>query len=358
MQSARKQRNSILAAAQDAADEILSSVYRIDVGKALNPLKAKDFVTISRRLTNALKGVARNEEARVLRAAINRLDVDWPNLSDAQRDRVVDAARAALTPRPALFQQVQEVFEVQGKTIAGATREGAKRSFGLNIQTSLTEVDQRVIQQSATAQANFVRDEFGRRSDVFSQKARDIVSSSLERGMGREEVMERLSAGLGEAGLVRSDNYWRTVGNSFAGRSRSYANLSSMRDGGVKHFTFEAVLDELTSEVCRFMHGKKFKVESGLGAFQRTAELSDPGNVKDTQPWLAMGSDGEGNQFLYFKNSAGEQTRVADVVETAEGQLDTVGQYADAMSISQLEAAGIVTPPLHGNCRSTIVAED
>jgi hypothetical protein len=45
------------------------------------------------------------------------------------------------------------------------------------------------------------------------------------------------------------------------------------------------------------------------------------------------------------------------VDEPAVGLRDEVGRYSRALSPAQLEAAGVTVPPLHGRCRSTIVAE-
>ena len=74
------------------------------------------------------------------------------------------------------------------------------------------------------------------------------------------------------------------------------------------------------------------------------------------QPFVQVGADREGNQVLFYER--GDRRRaVAQVDEPAVGERDAVGRYSRALSPVQLEAAGVTVPPLHGRCRSTIVAE-
>jgi hypothetical protein len=124
----------------------------------------------------------------------------------------------------------------------------------------------------------------------------------------------------------------------------------------VDRYRFEAVLDEVTSEVCRFMHGKVFTVEHAMDRFRDVERARDPERIRDVQPFVEVGADPEGNQVLFYERG-GRRRAVAQVDEPAVGERDEVGRYSRALSPPQLEAAGVTVPPLHGRCRSTIVAE-
>src|SRR5262245_2250562 len=77
-----------------AAEDLLRGVFRIE--KVLDPLDPRDFMLLVRRLSTALRGVARPAEEAALRRALDRLDVDWPHLSPQARSEVIRAARQAL----------------------------------------------------------------------------------------------------------------------------------------------------------------------------------------------------------------------------------------------------------------------
>ncbi len=111
--------------------------------------------------------------------------------------------------------------------------------------------------------------------------------------------------------------YWNVVANAASSRAYHTGVLRAGQLIGKTTFTFVAVRDERTSEICRLMHGKVFTVDQGLDLMQRVAAAEDPEEVKAITPWL----------------------RINDVRD---------------LSASELAQAGIMIPPLHGNCRSTI----
>ena len=103
------------------------------------------------------------------------------------------------------------------------------------------------------------------------------------------------------------------------------------------------------------MHGREFTVENAMQRFEDVEAASDPEAITSLQPWVQVGADDDGNQVLFYKRGDRRHV-VAQVDEPAVGQLDRVGRYSRALSTDQLEAAGVVVPPLHGRCRSTIVS--
>ena len=190
-------RSELFTDAADAADELLRDVYRLDVAKVLDPLDRHDFLVIVQRLGRALAGVSREAEADALRRALATLDVDWPKLTPAARDQVLRAAREAVHSAAAqVLPRVDQLFEVEGKRVIADSRRSAVRQFGLRIAASTTSTDDRIAAFVRRSESHFIRDQYGRRADELGQRARDIVASGLERGLGRDDIVGDLSVAL------------------------------------------------------------------------------------------------------------------------------------------------------------------
>jgi SPP1 gp7 family putative phage head morphogenesis protein len=345
----------LLGAGAEAAEEILSGVFRIE--KALDPLAPDGFMAIVRRLGRALRGVARPAEDGALRRAIERLDVDWPNLPPQARDQVVRAARQALQGVEAqVLPAVDHVFEVEGERVVGKTRRSTVRRLGLRIDADLSTTDERIARFVRESQGNFVRDEYGRRREAFTQRAKEIVASGMERGLGREDIVGELAKTMGEQAFDRSRDYWEVVSMVFTNRARTATQLSTFEEAGIETYRFEAVLDEVTSEVCRFMHGKVFTVSKATDRFRQVERARDPERIRDIQPFMQVGADREGNEVLFYERGA-RRRAVAQVDEPGVGEADRIGEYSRPLSNEQLEAAGVTVPPIHGRCRSTILPD-
>ena len=344
----------LLGAGAEAAEEILSGVFRI--GKALDPLDPDGFMAIVRRLGHALRGAARPAEDAALRRAIERLDVDWPNLSPQARDQVVRAARQALQGVEAqVLPTVDHIFEVEAERVVGKTRRSTVRRLGLRIGADLSATDERIATFVRQSQGNFVRDEYGRRREAFTRQAKEIVASGMERGLGRDDIVDELAKTMGEQAFDRSRDYWEVVSMVFVNRARTSTQLSAFDDAGIETFRFEAILDEVTSEVCRFMHGRTFSVSKAMDRFRQVERARDPELIRDIQPFVQVGADREGNEVLFYERG-GRRRAVAQVDEPGVGEADRVGEYSRPLSNEQLEAAGLTVPPLHGRCRSTITS--
>ncbi len=340
-----------------AADEIIASVFRVGVEKALNPLNPRDYLVISRRLAQAIAGVTRDAEAQVMRDALDQLDVEWDKLTDKQHDRIIDATRIALARGPVeAIPAVRRVLEMTGQSIIEGTKKKTRDAYAMEIGVVATDVDKRIVEHAAKSQSLFITSEYDRRASRFSEKARAVVSEGLEEGASNKAIAVALRADVGQY-VARSDAYWNTIANVFAGRARAYAALSSYEEAGIERYKFMAVLDERTTLQCRFMHGRSFEVGSALQRYGDVEGSGDPESVRVLQPWIATGRDDGGGEFLYYKNANGQRIRVADVQANAVGRVDDVGAFKARLSDAQLQDRGIMTPPCHARCRSTIVPD-
>lgn len=115
---------------------------------------------------------------------------------------------------------------------------------------------------------------------------------------------------------LKSVPYWRLVGNQAASRAYHYGLARSALADGYTGYTLNAVLDARTSDVCRSLNGKTFWLADGVSHLERVAR-ANPSTMADEYPWL---------------------------------KLDDV----DGRSSADLAKSGVLMPPFHGNCRTTV----
>lgn len=333
-------------------DFFLEDIFRLPIRKVLDPNDPQDFAAICSQLAKATAGLAQADEAKALKKALAMLDVDWKGMSGAAKAKVVLASKQAVNPVKTVLPKIEEHFEANAIKLGIQTKGATKKTFGFSIAPDLSAVQLKTLHAVALSQGNYVRDEYGKRSDVFSMKAKQIVTEELAKGTTQKEIVDRLHKDLGAQQFNRSRAYWAVVSSAFANRSRTFVNLSSYQEAGITSFRFDSVLDERTSHVCRFMHGRDFPVAFALGAYADSEKKG--GDVKVSQPWVQQASDDDGNPTLYVKNASGGREHIATVTESGMGKVDETGKFKGA-SNTDLEALGVMSPPLHGHCRSSIL---
>lgn len=340
--------------AAHAATELLEKVYRVPVDKAIDPLTDSGFLRIVAQLTRSLRRATAGAEAEALSDAIDELDVDWEELDADGREQIFQAAARALDAiPPRVMPRIEETFRVAGPSIAGEARQRTASRYGFTIGASLSEPDREAVAALRQSTTNFIRDQYGVRRDELAQVARESVARGLEQGLGSDSIASGLRTVLEQRGIQRSQDYWQVVSMQFTNSARTYAQLSAYDAAGVTEYVFEAILDEVTSDVCRFYHGKVFQVGPALEHSRKTMRAS-PEQVYELNPWVRTGQDEDGNSVLYAEQG-GEQVVVAEIERSGVGTSDDTGSYSSALSPEQLQGMGIPYPPLHAHCRSTVV---
>jgi len=102
-----------------------------------------------------------------------------------------------------------------------------------------------------------------------------------------------------------------------ASRGYHYGYLKSLEQQRVIGYRFRATVDARTSRVCLSMNGREFLVSSAVNILEGLAEDPSPDAAKTRTPWVKVG--------------------------------DVTGKSAQ-----ELTAMGVIVPPLHARCRSTI----
>lgn len=345
----------LLRAAGHAADDMLSSLG-VPIRKALDPSTPRGFEGAVVRLAVTLRRFSRQPEADALRSAIAVLDVDWRALTPTRRSELV---RLALTAAGRVIGMVHEAIRVPlGKAaseVVSATRTDARRK-GLSIAADFNAVDRRAMDYVTRANSLFVRDEYGRRLERLGQKVKRTVAQGLERGLGRDDLAEKLQH-IADASLAQpSASYWEVVAASFVGESRSLSQVSAYAEAGIERYVFSAVLDEHTTDTCRYLDGKVFQTADALRTFERLEAAEDPLAIKHVRPWVREKTGEDGKRQLLIEHS-GERTMLAVVERSGFGARDDRGEFSRGLSSRELGSLGIELPPLHGLCRSSVLPD-
>jgi hypothetical protein len=124
--------------------------------------------------------------------------------------------------------------------------------------------------------------------------------------------------------FAQSLSYWQGLSATVLTRSSVMGTTQALIEVEAKTYEFLAVNDERTSEICRHLNGKIFKVEVAKNIRDRLLNSESPEEAKEITPW-----------------PTGE--RLQEALNTP--------------SINDLAGMGIAVPPLHFHCRSEIVAK-
>jgi len=340
----------------DAAADLLADTLRVPVAKSPNPLNHTAFVVIVRRVARALRAEASPSEQAVVKKLSQIYDRDWPRMTAAQRKAALAEAKSLMGATAAKqLPGIQATLKTEGTAIVGDTRKRVVQKYDFTIQSSMTTRDKATAAHLVETNALFVRNNYGDVAERLSEKARIIVASGIERGLGRDDIAADLIVAAKAA--RRPDYYWNMIATVFANRARNFTQIHAFGEAGIRAYTLLAVLDEVTTDFCRFIDGKEFPTDKAEDRIRRVQEAPDPEDILDLMPWARVGRDKDGNQYLYYRpdRTSDERKIICRIKESGVGERDKIGTYTQMMMPEALAAAGFTTPPYHGNCRTTVM---
>lgn len=341
----------------EAAEEI-ARAHGVPLEKAvIRILTGQGYDVAVRALLRALQKAARGPEQKAVAEAVATLDRDWEKLPGAVRSEVIRGASAKILQLPSVIvSKVQPAIERNMREIVTLSKRDTGKQFRINVKADFDKRDDRIVKFAAESQGSYITDRYRERARTFEAKAREIVADGLSKGLGRTDIGANLREALGpKAALRNSEAYWETVASVHTTRARSWGQLVAYSDAEIDEFEWESVLDEVTTEQCRFMQGRRFSVAKAVERFEQVEESGDDDAVKKLQPWVRMGKTKDGGAALFAEKPGGGRALIAHVESSGVGVSDKIGQYRSAISDAGLTKLGIMTPPIHGRCRSTIV---
>lgn len=349
---------ALIREGRELADEALAQVLPFARvvkagGDHPDPLTPSGFDKVVLALIGKLRRAVAGPEKKALETTLSIFDgASWSTMSAANRSKLIAyAATKYLGLAEAAAPAVGQILLGAGKTIALDTKRAANEHHDLRVDAHLSAIDQAVLDAAASHTALYVRDQYGRRRQAISAQARAVVAEGLERGYDRHEIGKMLRAQVVEADFKRSDAYFRMVADVFASRARNYASLSSYADAGVDAYEIVAVMDEATTEVCRFLDGKVFSTRAALDRYAQVAASADPEVVRDLQPWARVVTEADGARAITFGDKV---KHVAAYIDAPGIGSREKGSY-DGTSDDLLQSRGLTSPPFHAHCRTTTV---
>ena len=342
---------AVIKKAHQFASELLGE----PLVKAMNLDTPRGFDRAVAALAAELSQQTKGSDRDAMRAAVEILDIDWRSSTASQRRRLISEAMSAAGRATALIPaKIQSTLGPAADELVSATRSHGRRVHGLAIAADFNAIDRRITAHVIRSQLNFVTDELGRRLDDFGVEARRIVEEGLEMGLGRDDISQSLHKAAQGTFIARSSLYWEVVAGAFIGNGRSFAQLSSYAEAGIRRYLIEAVLDEQTTEICRYLHGKVFEVGAALRRFEALEGLKKPEELKAAQPWVREALDpNTGNPILFIKRG-GKRIPLVEVTRSGFGSADDQGEHRQAVSNQALMDLGVGFPPYHGLCRTNV----
>jgi hypothetical protein len=147
----------------------------------------------------------------------------------------------------------------------------------------------------------------------------DAVHAAVLDGLANDGEQLRAIRALLDRRL-RSVPYWSLVANGAASRAYHYGYIKTAQAYGFTGMMFQATIDSRTSEICQATNGTRWRI-GDLSLYMDRVAAAQGDEIKIVAPWL----------------------KASDVT---------------GLTPEQMLAAGVAVPPLHGNCRSRLVAVD
>lgn len=158
----------------------------------------------------------------------------------------------------------------------------------------------------------------------LSSELSRYVKEGLQEGLGRKDIGKRLKEFFEsfEGAPIKPAVYWRGFAANGMNRARNFGLIQGYQDVGVKYLQVLAVMDERTSNICRNLNGKRYPVWAAASQRDMLMNAQDPEDVKIISPW----------------------PKIDDIV--------TKGRVH---STSSLIGSGVIMPPYHFHCRTTMI---
>jgi hypothetical protein len=148
----------------------------------------------------------------------------------------------------------------------------------------------------------------------------ETIAEGMKQGLSRKDIGKTLKEFFDDYPGVghKPDTYWRGLAANGMNRSRNFGLVGGYEEVGVTVLVTLVVVDKRTSDICLAMVGREIPVAKAARQRDRMMEAKDPEDIKDIARWPT---------------------------------LDEIKGKAD----STVLRAGIIMPPYHFHCRTTVV---
>jgi hypothetical protein len=355
-------KGDLLRKAINAADDIVEDLALLrPVSKSGDPFSRRGFEAYTASLVKDLEANFGLLPQRAITRAIAEAGFGFATATESQINRFVDEVNKAMREAlgPAEWTAVRNSFKVNFESVRKGAAKSVVRKYDLSVSTSLSMKDEAAIARGATAQTTFVRETYG---GVIcprtSAQARTIIHRGMDEGLGSRAIGRDMRRELGRYVRGQNRDYFSVVADAGVARSREHASLLKYAGADVAVVRYSSVLDERTTETCRWLDGKPLSVSYLGQRYDEMGAAKDPGEVNWRLPWLRettiKSGDDKGKRAIMLAQKDGWK-QVAVVQKAGFGTWDK-GSYK-GLGMKDLQALGIGPPPLHGHCRTTTIPD-
>lgn len=315
--------------------------------RAADPKMPQGFDQLADKLTRGLVHADREWFKPYLKKYMNIIRVDWKRLNDVSQREIWNKAERVI--KKAKLRRLTEPWTQRITHDMTAVSKGTKKHLRAHymprLNTALTQSDTKAIGQIGTQQGWFLRDQMGKRSEALTKHGERIVKRGLKDGWGREQIANKLDKKLPGMWKKYAQNYSTAVASVALSRARSWSEVNSYQSAGVEMLEFQAILDEVTTTVCRFADGQVISVNDCADLMTRGANVKNQEDIKTVNPFVSQRKDPEtGKPSLFTANG----TKLAEITRSGYGTRDDRGEFKANIFGKQLPGkAQIGPPPLH-----------
>lgn len=291
-------------------------------------------------------------------AVMASLPKGWVNLKDtpAKMDKILHLLHSNMSEIMEMSGRVSmpywvETLAITSEAVVNGTSEYIADNFLPSIGTLLNAPEMETVNRIMNQQSIFIRDQLGKPSTSMMVGARKTIEEGLKAGLGRTEIGAQLQAKLPKMAMRYGKNYAGTVAANGIARTRAHTQLAQYKEAGIKYFEIVAMIDERTTDICRFLHGQIMNVEEAHG-LSTAASNAGPEDIYSTSPFLEMRSDAQG-QAIGIKDGG---PTVASITRSGVGKVDDTGEFKAKLAGAQLQTQRVGAPPYHHRCRTRIRA--
>lgn len=338
-----------------AADEVAAEVAK---ATPPDPYSRRTFDRLVDELGDELGDKSDDTVERAVQQAVRKSGIDWADATEADHERFSKALAAALgVTAVAVWKAVETAAVSAAEFTAVSGAQAYVKRHTLGVQPTLARVDKLAVARAASANQFYIRDFYTNTASArLSAKARHIAAEGIAQGWGSTEIAERMYRKLGNNAAGLNRQYMQVVSSAINARARMYSSLVMMKRAGVQVYRIDSVIDDNTTDTCRFLDGKRFSVGDALARHRQIDALADPMDIRHMAPFtrerrIKRGPD-KGKKGIYIPMADGDFERIAVIEKSAFGVADQKGQYS-GLSTRELADRGLSFPPYHHLCRTT-----
>lgn len=173
--------------------------------------------------------------------------------------------------------------------IAKAMKEIELQSYGIGltgsvkVQPTFHLIDRQALRFLEDHNVYWVKNFYDKQ---LREKVVELGSKVLEEGMNRQQAGQIFEDAFADQLETYSWRYWQGFANHVVTRSREFGAVERYVRAQRNYLQVKAIIDHRTTEVCRHMHNKVFKVSSAVEIRDKLLAAETPEQVIEIAPWM------------------------------------------------------------------------